>query len=31
VILRDVAMEQHRLALQCGGFHVDQWKGHSTT
>lgn len=31
VILRDVAMEQHRLALQCGRFHVDQWKGHSTT
>ena len=31
VILRDVAMEQHKLALQCGRFHVDQWKGHSTT
>ncbi|CAL5201657.1 unnamed protein product [Lathyrus oleraceus] len=30
VVLREVAMEQHRLALQCGAFHVDQWKGHST-
>ncbi|KAJ1409041.1 WD40/YVTN repeat-like-containing domain superfamily [Sesbania bispinosa] len=29
VILRDVAMEQHRLALQGGPFHVDQWRGHS--
>ncbi|KAL2989606.1 hypothetical protein AAZX31_11G147300 [Glycine max] len=24
-------MEQHSLALQCGGFYVDQWKAHSTT
>ncbi|XP_020225874.1 F-box/WD-40 repeat-containing protein At3g52030 isoform X1 [Cajanus cajan] len=29
-ILREVALEQHKLALQCGGFYVDQWKGHST-
>ncbi|TKY49627.1 F-box/WD-40 repeat-containing protein [Spatholobus suberectus] len=31
VILEEKAMEQHRLALQCGGFYIDQWKGHSTT
>ncbi|KAK7323428.1 hypothetical protein VNO77_26900 [Canavalia gladiata] len=31
VILGEVAMEQHRLALERGGFYVDQWKGHSTT
>ncbi|KAH1225000.1 F-box/WD-40 repeat-containing protein [Glycine max] len=31
VILGEVAMEQHSLALQCGGFYVDQWKAHSTT
>ncbi|XP_027340632.1 F-box/WD-40 repeat-containing protein At3g52030 isoform X1 [Abrus precatorius] len=31
VILGDVAMQQHRLALQCGGVYVDQWKGHSTS
>jgi len=31
VILREVAMEHHGLALQRGGFYVDQWKGHSTT
>ncbi|KAK2440229.1 COMPASS H3K4 histone methylase component WDR5A [Trifolium repens] len=30
VILREVGMEQHRLALKCGVFHVDHWKGHST-
>ncbi|KAK7334756.1 hypothetical protein VNO80_26519 [Phaseolus coccineus] len=30
-ILGEVAMKQHRLALQCGGFYIDQWKGHSTT
>ncbi|XP_061356965.1 F-box/WD-40 repeat-containing protein At3g52030 isoform X2 [Gastrolobium bilobum] len=31
LILREVAMEQHRLALQSGVFHVDQWRGHSKT
>ncbi|CAJ1958449.1 unnamed protein product [Sphenostylis stenocarpa] len=31
VILGEVAVERHRLALQCGGFYVNQWKGHSTT
>ncbi|MED6136564.1 hypothetical protein PIB30_057187 [Stylosanthes scabra] len=31
LIFAEVAMEQHRLALQDGSFHVDQWKGHSTT
>ncbi|KAL2330744.1 hypothetical protein Fmac_018325 [Flemingia macrophylla] len=30
VILREVAMEQHKSALQCGDFYVDQWKGHSS-
>ncbi|XP_027930010.1 F-box/WD-40 repeat-containing protein At3g52030 [Vigna unguiculata] len=31
VILGEIAMEQHRLALLRGGIYVDQWKGHSTT
>ncbi|KAL1346391.1 hypothetical protein HN51_020065 [Arachis hypogaea] len=31
VIFAEMAMEQHRLALQDGSFHVDQWKVHSTT
>lgn len=31
VILGEMVMEQHRLALLDGGFYVDQWKGHSTT
>ncbi|XP_027186332.1 F-box/WD-40 repeat-containing protein At3g52030 isoform X2 [Cicer arietinum] len=30
VTLGEVAMNQNRLALQCGRFHVDQWRGHST-
>ncbi|XP_060670845.1 uncharacterized protein LOC112490422 isoform X2 [Ziziphus jujuba] len=27
--LEDVAMEHHRLALQEGVIHIDQWRGHS--
>lgn len=27
--LEEVAMERHRLALQEGVIHINQWKGHS--
>lgn len=30
IILQELAMQQHRMALKEGQIHIDQWRGHSS-